>query len=154
MAFQSRLCFYATLFIRQTARILAMTRTDLRLTIHLLHRDDRDRYIPGGSVQGDILQFLKKQQQQQLTKLFYRSSKTRVWNDTSTTLESQGVSALVKPNIDRCGQRVHFLVFTLFRSFSSRLLIECWLSKLELVSFSFDWLRRRLDFFWTNHSAK
>lgn len=42
MAFQSRLCFYATLFIHQTARILAMTRTDLRLTIHLLHRDDRD----------------------------------------------------------------------------------------------------------------
>ena len=80
--------------------------------------------------------------------------KTRVWNDTSTTLESQGVSALVKPNIDRCGQRVHFLVFTLFRSFSSRLLLKCRLSKLELVSFSFDWLRRRLDFFWTNHRAK
>ena len=60
MAFQSHLCFYATLFIHQTARILAMTRTDLRLTIHLLHRDDRDRYIPGGSVQGDILHFLKK----------------------------------------------------------------------------------------------
>ena len=68
MAFQSHLCFYATLFIHQTARILATTRTDLRLTIHLLHRDDRDRYIPEGSVQGDILQFLKKQQQ--LTKLF------------------------------------------------------------------------------------
>lgn len=37
MAFQSRLPSYAILFIHQMAGIPDMTRTDLRLTIHLHH---------------------------------------------------------------------------------------------------------------------